>query len=441
MISISELYEIYLSCSGTVSTDSRSLQGGELFFALRGENFDGNAYAVAALAKGAARAVVNEDYVFPEDIDSERLIRVPSPFGALRSLAVFHRRHLDIPVIGLTGTNGKTTTKELIAAVLGAKFKLSATRGNLNNDIGVPLTILSIPSDAQIAVVEMGASHPDDIEKLAEVSQPTHGLITNVGKAHLQGFGSFEGVKKAKGALYRYLGSHTGSLIFLNADDAVLSEMARREPCHIFEYGLSRQGAKILPSNAEMPFLSLELPGGIRLNTRLVGAYNAANALAALAIGEFFGVPREDAIRAIENYTPTNQRSQMLKTEHNTLIVDAYNANPSSMAAALDNLLVMEGEDKYALLGDMRELGTDSLKEHIALVKRLDASPLRYYLVGEEFRKAIGELKIREGDRFMGWSPSSEELSERLLTRPIRGGTVLVKGSRGVQMEKTIASL
>jgi UDP-N-acetylmuramoyl-tripeptide--D-alanyl-D-alanine ligase len=473
MISIPELYSLYRDCSYKVATDSRTISGGEIFFALKGENFDGNAYAVSALLKGAAYAVVNDDYSFCPDPPSERLIKVHSPFETLQELAEYHRLQLDIPVIGLTGTNGKTTTKELIAAVLRTKFEVCATEGNLNNDIGVPLSLLKMTPSTQLAVIEMGASHPGDINKLVRISRPTHGLITNVGKAHLQGFASFEGVKAAKAELYHWLGEQEGAVLFLNQDDSVLVEMARKEPCHVFGYGLDYQGVSILPSSASDPFMSLLFPSGITLRTRLVGAYNASNVLAALAIGEYFGVSRESAFAAVEKYIPSNQRSQMQQSGSNTLIIDAYNANPSSMAVALDNLFAMEDGSKYALLGDMRELGEDSLAEHIAVVKRLAASDVRFYLVGEEFRKALiacslpgvkfepaikqpkngGKSHIDAGSiipvnasippdsLFRGWFPVSGDLSLHLGVQPIEKSLILLKGSRSIEMERVLGTL
>ena len=315
---IEELYAKYLACGCRVTTDSRTVRGGELFFALRGENFDGNDYALKALELGAAWAVVNEDCPAFAGLSGEsRLIRVPDPFRTLQELAVWHRTHVrdgKLPVLGLTGTNGKTTTKNLIAAVLAKKYRITATQGNLNNDIGVPLSLLSITPDTEMAVIEMGANHPDDIAKLVQVSRPDYGLITNVGRAHLLGFGSFEGVKAAKGELYKWLGSHRGSVIFLNEDDPDLREMAAKQPCHTFGYGIAYQGAEILPATPYEPFLRLRLDGEL-VETHLVGAYNATNVLAAIAVGDYFDVPRADAIAAIGEFIPDNNRSQMERTE------------------------------------------------------------------------------------------------------------------------------
>ena len=302
-----ELYTLFRASKG-VNTDTRTIQPGQLFVALKGETFDGNAYAMKALEAGAAYAIVN-DYA---EGDDPRILRFPDTLRTLKELAAFHRQQLEIPVIGLTGTNGKTTTKELIREVLATHFRVAATKGNLNNDIGVPLTVLGIGPDAEIAVVEMGANHPDDISALTWVSQPAYGLITNVGKAHLLGFGSFEGVKKAKGQLYDWLSEHDGQA-FVNVDDDNLYEMAVSRPLSIIPYGVAGEDAEILPTSAENPFLRMSI-GGETLETKLVGAYNAANVMAALAVGRQFGVPLADGLAAIAAYTPSNNRSQMTRT-------------------------------------------------------------------------------------------------------------------------------
>ena len=455
------LYAKYLSCGCRVTTDSRAIQGGEIFFALRGENFDGNDYALKALEAGAAWAVVNEDAEIdfssfadtatPSFADPDRrisgesrLIRVPDPFTTLRDLAIWHRTHVrggKLPVLGLTGTNGKTTTKNLIAAVLARKYRVTATQGNLNNDIGVPLSLLKVTPETEFAVIEMGASHPDDIAKLVRVSQPDYGLITNVGRAHLLGFGSFEGVKAAKGELYNWLGSHPGSLIFLNEDDADLREMAAKQPCHVFGYGLAYQSARILPATPEEPFLQIVLADGERVETHLIGAYNANNVLAALAVGEYFGVSRAEAIYAIRSFIPDNNRSQMERTARNTLIEDAYNANPSSMRAALDNFRHIEAAKKVALLGDMRELGEESLAEHVKVVDQLRAIGLEACLVGEEFRKALEASSFADTDRRISWFPTADALKDHLAAHPIQDSVILIKGSHSISMEKVIPAL
>ena len=425
-MTIDSLYSLFLSSNG-VSTDTRTLLPGQIFFALKGENFNGDTYAAAALEKGAAIAVVSESC----EGDDPRFVRVPDTLETLKALAAHHRRQLDIPVIGLTGTNGKTTTKELIRTVLSVRYKVTATKGNLNNDIGVPLSVLSIGPEAEIAVIEMGANHPDDIGRLTPVSQPDYGLITNVGKAHLLGFGSFEGVKKAKGMLYDYLAEHGGTA-FLNVDDPDLTEMTLERHLPVIRYGLQYDNAEILPLEPEHPFLRLSL-GGITVETGLVGAYNAVNVLAALAVGAQFGVDPEDGAKAISAYEPHNNRSEMTRTADNTVIADAYNANPSSMKVALDNLEAFSAPRKAVLLGMMGELGAESLKEHQALVDRLSAMNLdKVYLVGEEFR--------RTGTSFPCFATSAD-LAAYLGEHPLKGYTILLKGSRSTAMEKILPVL
>ncbi len=429
---ISELYTLFRASQG-VNTDTRTLQPGQIFVALKGETFDGNAYASKALESGAAYAVVNDAV----EGDDPRLLRFPDTLQALKELAAFHRQRLDIPVIGLTGTNGKTTTKELIREVLATHFTVAATKGNLNNDIGVPLTVLGIGADADIAVVEMGASHPGDIAALTWVSQPGYGLITNVGKAHLLGFGSFEGVKQAKGQLYDWLSEHDGQA-FVNVDDENLYEMAVSRPLSIIPYGVAGEDAEILPTSAENPFLRMSI-GGETLETRLVGSYNAANVMAALAVGRQFGIPLQDGLAAIAAYTPSNNRSQMTRTERNVVIEDAYNANPSSMAAALDNFALLQADCKAALLGDMRELGEDSVKEHVKILKKLDDCGLTHAcLVGDEFKKALEEAGAPD---FVKWFATSDDLAAALAERPLTGATVLVKGSNSIRMGKVLPTL
>ena len=445
---INELYDIFRKC-GKVATDSRKVAGGELFFALKGENFDGNLYAAKALEAGAAYAVVDADsqaVSFSGDyIDASgcsRIIPVPSTLAALQALARHHRENVRsprLPVIGITGTNGKTTTKELIRTVLAAKFNVKATEGNLNNDIGVPLTLLSIGSETEIAVVEMGASHPDDIEKLVKVSEPDYGIITNVGKAHLLGFGTFDGVKKAKGALYDYVAAHDGE-VFVNADDADLVSMAEsRSGMVLIPYGIENDETEILPVTPDEPFLRLGFPDGRILKTALVGSYNAANVLAALCIGRHFGVDEDAAFAAISSYTPSNSRSQMVRTANNTLIVDAYNANPSSMRAALDNFSRIEAPDKTALLGDMRELGENSVNEHIDILRlALSLGLSDLCLVGDEFSKAMKSVDCPPTVR---WYPDSSMLAAALHNAPLTGHVILIKGSRGIMMEKVLGEV
>lgn len=448
MISIPQLYTIFRSCSG-VTTDSRSIKGGELFFALKGENFDGNEYALKALECGASYAVVNADSAAAESQD-ERLIKVNDTLKTLQELARWHRSMTfvggkPLTVIALTGTNGKTTTKELIRQVLSVKYKVTATEGNLNNSIGVPLTLLKINSETQIAVVEMGASHPGDIKELVDIALPNYGLITNVGKAHLLGFGDFEGVMRTKGELYDYL-RRTADKAFINADNPFLCRMAddrnlksdpERPYSLLIPYGVKLQGAQIMESDDKNPFLRMTLEGRT-IQTNLIGAYNADNVMAAICIGKEFGINEEDAAKAIEGYIPSNNRSQMTKTDRNTLIIDAYNANPTSMEAALDNFSRIRSNKKALMLGDMLELGVDSEKEHkVILDKALQTGAEEIYVVGNEFGKIVGDFsdeRIRHLD-------TSAELASRLETDTKTGYTILIKGSRGIKMEKVVEKL
>ena len=451
IMTVQELYNVFKLCTG-VTTDSRTLKGGELFVALKGENFDGNEYALKALEAGASYAVVNEDSAVSLSSDDARLIRTADTLKTLQELARWHRcmTFVDgkpLTVIALTGTNGKTTTKELIRQVLSVKYNVTATQGNLNNNIGVPLTLLKIDSATQIAVVEMGASHPGDIKELVDIALPNYGLVTNVGKAHLLGFGSFEGVKKTKGELYDYL-RRTADKVFLNVDNPHLCSMAaernlqsdpERPYSLVIPYGLEYQQAEVLPASPENPFLRISVEGR-EISTNLVGSYNADNVMAALCVGKQFGVEFEEAVKAIEAYVPSNNRSQMQKTSRNTLIIDAYNANPSSMEAALNNFAGVQASVRIAMLGDMLELGDDSLDEHMAVVRR--ALSLRLdgiCLVGKEFGKALNEMG--EAGENIRHFESSDQLASWAEKTGVSGAVILVKGSRGIRMEKVIEKL
>ncbi len=451
---IISIYNKYKECGGRVTTDSRTLKGGEMFFALKGENFDGNEYALKALEAGARYAVVDADSAALAGVEDERLIRVEDTLKTLQELARWHRSMTivdgkPLTVIALTGTNGKTTTKELIREVLSVKYNVTATEGNLNNNIGVPLTLLRIGPETQLAVVEMGASHPGDIKELVDIALPNYGLITNVGKAHLLGFGSFEGVMNTKGELYDYL-RRTSDKVFVNVDNPYLCRMAAERGLHndpertdslVIPYGVDYSGSRVLPSDNEYPFLRIELED-LRcyvLNTNLVGSYNADNVMAALAVGQYFGVGLQDAVRAVEAYVPSNNRSQLMKTERNTLIVDAYNANPSSMAVALNNLDSVVSETKVALLGNMLELGDDSVTLHNEVIaKALDMELSLICLVGPEFAKCQDAYPPAGSLRYF---ETSDELSSWLSANPLSAATVLIKGSRGSRMEKVIEAL
>lgn len=432
-----------------MTTDTRTLKGGEMFFALKGENFDGNEYALKALELGARYAVVNKSAAVAAS-DDPRLVKVDDTLKTLQDLARWHRSMTfvdgkPLTVIALTGTNGKTTTKELIREVLSVKYRVTSTEGNLNNSIGVPLTLLRINSETQLAVVEMGASHPGDIKELVEIALPNYGLITNVGKAHLLGFGSFEGVKKTKGELYDYL-RRTADKVFINVDNPHLCQMAsernlqsdpERPYSLLLPYGLDYQGGVVLFSDEKHPFLRI-LCGGVLINTNLVGSYNADNVMAAIAVGVHFGVSFEDAVKAIESYVPSNNRSQMTKTENNTLIVDAYNANPTSMAAALENFSNVSAKCRIAMLGDMLELGEDSAAEHKAVVESaLSRTFCKVFFVGKEFGAVSS---VADGSSAMFFN-TSDELAEYLRANPVKDATVLIKGSRGTRMEKVIPVL
>ena len=459
---IQNLYEIYCKCGCRVTTDTRTLSGGELFFALKGESFDGNEYALAALEGGAAYAVVDAlSPVAASCADDPRIIPVEDTLRTLQELARWHRSMTfvdgkPLTVIALTGTNGKTTTKELIRQVLSVKYRVTATEGNLNNSIGVPLTLLRINGETQIAVVEMGASHPGDIRELVEIALPNYGLVTNVGKAHLLGFGSLEGVMATKGELYDYL-RRTSDKVFINVDNPLLCKMAsdrnlqsdpERPYSLLLPYGLEYQGASVMPSSPEHPYLRLSIPDSdgsiVLVQTSLVGSYNADNVMAAIAVGRHFGISLKEAALAIEAYVPSNNRSQMMRTEKNRLIVDAYNANPTSMTAALDNFASVSAPSKVALLGDMLELGTESVAEHVAIAKKaLSLGLSKVCFVGAEFGKALQIIKKEQEelcDAAMHFD-SSDSLKSYLDANPLENALVLVKGSRGTRMEKTIQSL
>ncbi|HIZ86880.1 MAG TPA: UDP-N-acetylmuramoyl-tripeptide--D-alanyl-D-alanine ligase [Candidatus Coprenecus pullistercoris] len=424
------LYDAFLSSRG-VSTDSRRIEPGRMFFALRGDNFDGNKFAVAALEAGAAWAVVSAD----SGLSGDRLIVVDDTLEALQTLARMHRSRFRIPVIGLTGTNGKTTTKELMCAVLSSKYRVTATEGNLNNHIGVPLTLLRITEGTEAAVIEMGANHPGEIAALASIALPDYGLVTNVGKAHLEGFGSFEGVKRTKGELYDYL-QRTGDTVFLNADDPDLCAMAAQRPdLRIVRYGVGASGAEVLPGTESEPYLRMELPDGVQVRTHLIGSYNAPNVMAAMCVGQYFGIAEEAAAAAVEAYMPSNLRSQLERTDRNLLVLDTYNANPSSMKASLGNFAASHFCHKVLILGQMLELGEDSLQEHRRVISMAAGMKgcERAVFVGGEFEKAAAGFPDASDSRFEFCSDVDHARS-LLEHRPLNGCTVLLKGSNAVRL-------
>ena len=395
---IKELYKLFQQ-HPCITTDSRDCPEGSIFLALKGESFDGNQFAAAALEKGCAYAIIDEK----EFAKDNRFIVVGNCLQTFKDLAREHRRQFDIPVIGITGTNGKTTTKELIAAVLSQKYNVLYTQGNFNNDVGVPKTLFRLTKDHEIAVIEMGASHPGDIKTLAETAEPTCGLITNVGRAHLQGFGSFEGVIKTKCELYDFLRTREDGLIFINADNEnLLNQIGDEEEIWLSPYStdIDKQytciSGEVLECNPYLkfrwrePLMTLEEEGRStkwhKVQTQLIGAYNIDNLLAAIAVGINFGVDRKKICAALENYVPSNNRSQMTVTAKNHLIVDAYNANPTSMQAALENFSFIQAEKKMVILGQMGELGADSDQEHRQLVSYLEAANYNeVWLVGDNF--------------------------------------------------------
>lgn len=424
-MSIPELYELFIH-NPVVTTDSRNCPRGSLFFALKGERFDGNQYAEKALAAGCNYAVIDN----PNYYIGERTILVDDVLKTLQQLAQRHRKILGIPVLAITGTNGKTTTKELIAAVLSTKFNLLYTEGNLNNHIGVPLTLLRLNHDHEMAVIEMGASHPGDIKELAEIAQPDYGIITNVGCAHLEGFGSLENIVKTKGELYEYI-RRTKGTIFIKKEDDVLQSIAKGIDQVTYGYGESSfASGQILGSD---PFLVFNWKQQGKLNvveTHLIGDYNIDNVLATVAVGRYFKIPSARINRAIESYEPHNNRSQYKKTPSNNLIIDTYNANLTSMKAAIENFAGMSKSPKALILGDMFELGEASKELHAGIVSLIKAIGFdKVFLCGNTFSETGGEFST---------FPTTEALIQYLKNSPLKGYNILIKGSRGMALEKVI---
>ncbi len=420
----------FLECSGAC-TDTRSISKDSMFFALKGPNFDANSFALEALEKGARCAVV-DDAGIPS---SDRIIHVPDVLLALQDLARAYRRRYDIPVIAITGSNGKTTTKELIHAVLERDRPTLATTGNLNNHIGVPLTLLRLEEKHRIAIIEMGANKVGDIAELTAIAEPTHGMITNIGKAHLEGFGGYEGVVKAKTEMYAFIDGQGGTL-FVHAEDELL--MQRSEGIDRITYGRTGNAGTSGDAVGAGPFLEVAFAGkdgnAYHVNTKLIGSYNLPNVMAAVAIGQHFGVADQDIAEALTAYTPSNNRSQFIDTGRNHVIMDAYNANPSSMKAALENFAGMASErKKVAIIGGMKELGDASSQEHRAIIDLVDRSGLEAIYVGSEFMEHAGPgLNVY---------PDAASALRELGNKPLLGHLVLVKGSRGTALEKLIPAL
>ena len=422
-MSIIDLYDLFIH-NPQITTDSRNCPKGSIFFALKGDKFDGNQYAGKALASGCVYAVIhNPDYYI-----GERTILVDNVLKTLQQLAHHHRKVLGLPIIGITGTNGKTTTKELLAAVLSTKFNLLYTEGNFNNHIGVPLTLLRLTHDHEMAVIEMGASHPGDIKELVDIVHPNYGIITNVGRAHLEGFGSFEGVIRTKGELYDYIRRSKGK-IFIKKENEYLQSIAKG--IEQITYG---NGDDAFASGQVVscdPFLVFNWKQQGKLHTvetHIIGSYNLDNVLAAVAVGRFFKIPAERISRAIAAYEPTNNRSQFKKTDNNELIIDAYNANPSSMKVALDNFITMPVQPKAIILGDMRELGPTSDELHAEVVAQIKKGQFdKVFLCGEHFSKV--------GKEFSPFA-TTEAMVEELRKQPLKGYHILIKGSHSMGLEK-----
>lgn len=433
-----QLYTVYRKHS-VICTDTRKVKSECLFFALKGEHFDGNVFALNAIENGAAFAVIdNSQYAI-----DERFILVENVLEALQNLAMYHRKQLNIPLIGITGTNGKTTTKELVWSVLSQKFNAFATKGNLNNHIGVPLSILSISNDCEIAIIEMGANHQKEIEFLCSIAQPTHGLVTNIGKAHLEGFGGIKGVRIGKGELYQFIAKTKGT-IFINANDSVLKEMSiERDIENKITYGKAKDNFIYAELQTTNPFLEIKWSCGNSDSTKqnfiaksnLPGIYNFDNIVSAICIGYYFKLSPEQINLGINAYQPLNNRSQILKTDYNTIICDYYNANPSSMKVALDNLESLECASKVLILGDMFELGAEAEKEHrLILEKALTLGSDRQIFIGEEFYKL-------QSNGTAEFYKTVQDAYKSLEEKSIKNTTVLVKGSRGMKLETLIPLL
>ncbi len=425
MINIVDIYNLFLKSTG-VCTDTRSIKQDSIFFALKGANFNGNKFAEQALNQGAQYAIVDEE----EFKVNDNIILVDDVLKTLQNLANYHRNQLNIPIVGITGTNGKTTTKELIKAVLETSFKVFATQGNLNNHIGVPLTLLSMDQNTEIGIIEMGANHQKEIEFLCNIADPDYGIITNVGKAHLEGFGSFEGVKQTKSELYRHIESKNG-VLFINSDNKHLKEMIQ-SGAKIVSYGRESFNKVVLCELYESDFLSFSC--GINcseteVKTNLVGKYNAENVLAAMTIGLYFKVSKSNILNAIKSYKPTNNRSQLEITPNNKVLFDAYNANPTSMEASLKNFVSMQGNNKVLILGEMKELGSASLLEHKKVVDFLKNKNLKIFLVGKNYKDLISDTSF-------AYFSDVESLYKHIENSPIKKSFIMIKGSRSNQLEK-----
>jgi UDP-N-acetylmuramoyl-tripeptide--D-alanyl-D-alanine ligase len=425
---IEELYQRFLE-TGSISTDTRQIRNGSIFFALRGEKFNGNEFAVQALEKGAVLSIVDE----ASAVSGDRIILVDDVLKTLQELATHHRKTLNIPVIGLTGSNGKTTSKELANTVLGKKFRTYATKGNLNNHIGVPLTILSIDKNCEIAVIEMGANHLGEIALLCSIAQPTHGFITNIGKAHIGTFGGFDNIVRGKSELYQYL-LQTGGIVFVNSQSEILFNMAKRfrDPITYPAKG-DYYHSEFLSAD---PYVKLTAENGDEIQTQLLGKYNFENIAAALCIGKYFGVDAKAANEGVAEYVPGNMRSQVITKRSNTIILDAYNANPSSMKAAIENLAAMKASRKILIVGDMFELEEEAEKEHQQIGKLIQQLGFNeVYLCGSLMK--VAQLEIPSAKHY----GSKEDLISALKENKFADSTILIKASRGIGLESVVDHL
>ena len=430
MTTTKEIYQIFTK-HPSISTDSRKIENGCLFFALKGEKFNGNKFAESALEKGASFAIIDEE----QYKKSDQTILVDDVLQMLKELANYHRKILAIPILAITGTNGKTTTKELVSVVLSQKFKLSFTQGNLNNHIGVPLTLLKMNSETEFGVVEMGANHPAEIAELCSIAEPDFGIITNIGKAHLEGFGSFEGVIKTKTELYDFLKNRNGT-IFYNHDNKLLKDLTKDYTNKI------SYGNKNADFNGEViqspPFVHLKAAfkkGKLYLNTNLIGDYNAENVLAAACIGNYFDVDPLNIQQALKEYRPTNNRSQLIQKNGLKIIMDAYNANPTSMQASIKSFLSNISGKNYLILGDMLELGNYSIEEHLKILQLLKNYPsVKVFVVGSNFSTVARDFDCNAFQ-------NTEHLCKFLQQNKINNGNLLIKGSRGIQLEKVLNCL
>ncbi|QDW20045.1 UDP-N-acetylmuramoyl-tripeptide--D-alanyl-D-alanine ligase [Flavobacterium sp. KBS0721] len=424
-MNIQDIHNLFLQCK-SVSIDTRKIEKDSMFFAIKGENFDANTFAVKALELGALFVVVdNASYVI-----DERTILVENSLESLQALAKFHRAYLKLPIIALTGSNGKTTTKELINVVIAKKYKTKATVGNLNNHIGVPLTLLSFTKDTEIGIVEMGANHKKEIEFLCEIAQPDFGYITNFGKAHLEGFGGVEGVIQGKSEMYEYLAKND-KLVFVNLEDPI--QIEKSAGIKSFTFGINNANADLkINSIKANPFVVIDYDN-FSVESHLIGLYNANNINAAIAIGYYFKVEEEDMKQAIETYIPENNRSQLLRIDSNQIILDAYNANPSSMAVAITNFLQLENQNKVMILGDMFELGDESKQEHKLIVDSLlNQNKSECYLIGKSFyENKVAQENIQFFETF-------DAFVAHLKTIHFKDNTILIKGSRGMALERTL---